>query len=334
VGASRRGPVLSGSWAGYVLRRALQAVPLLLAVIALTFVLLKLAPGDFLATMAENPAIEPATLEAMRRDFGLDRPLWVQFGLYVANLLRGDFGESFSRHQPVFEVLREGLGNTLLLAGAGAVVTWGLAIPLGVWAAVRKGSAWDRGLSSLAVLGLSVPEVLSGLLLLALAAQTGWFPVGGMRSLDHEQLGAWGRVADVARHLVLPALVVGLVPLAGRMRQMRASLLEVLGRDYVTTARAKGLDERTVVLKHALRNALNPMITLFGFTLGALLSGSFVAEVIFAWPGLGRIALEAIQTEDQYLVMGAVLMASAVLVLGNLVADLLLALADPRLRDA
>jgi peptide/nickel transport system permease protein len=316
----------------YVLRRLLQVVPLLLGISALTFLLLQLAPGDFLNTMAENPAISAETLEAMRHRFGLDRPWYVQYGLYLNNLfLRFDFGESFSRQQPVFVVLREGLANTLLLAGAAAIVTWALAIPLGAWAAVRQHSWVDKTLSVVAFVWLSVPEVLSGLLLLMLAARTGWFPVGGMRSLNWDQLDMFGRVFDLLRHLVLPALVVGLIPLAARMRQMRGNLLDVLRLDYITTARAKGLDENTVVFKHALRNAINPLITLFGYTLGALVSGSFIAEIIFSWPGLGRITLDAILTQDQYLVMGSVLMASVVLILGNLIADLLLAVADPRI---
>ena len=315
----------------YVLRRLLQIVPLLLGISALTFLLLYLAPGDFLNTMAENPAISPETIEAMRRNFGLDKPAWVQFLLYVANVFRGNFGESFSHHLPVFTVLRAGLANTLVLAVAAAVVTWGLAIPLGVWAAVRQHGWVDRVLSFGAFVWLSVPEVLSGLLLLLFAARTGWFPVGGMHSLDYDQLGGAGQALDLLRHLVLPAIVVGLIPLAARMRQMRANLLDVLRLEYVTTARAKGLGEGVVVFKHALRNAINPLITLFGYTLGALISGSFVAEVIFSWPGIGRITLEAILSQDQYLVMGAVLMASTMLILGNLVADLLLAVADPRI---
>ncbi|HUK65122.1 MAG TPA: ABC transporter permease, partial [Dongiaceae bacterium] len=307
---------------------------LLIGITALTFLLLQLAPGDFLGTMAENPAISPATIADLRHRFGLDQPWYVQCLLYLRNVLfRLDFGESFSRHQPVFAVLREGLGNTLLLATAAALVTWGLAIPLGVWAAVHRNGWPDRLLSVVAFAGLSVPEVLSGLLLLFLAARTGWFPVGGMRSLDWEGLGAGARVLDVAHHLVLPALVTGLVPLAGRMRQMRGTLLDVLGLDFVTTARAKGLPEHAVIYKHALRNALNPLITLFGYTLGALVSGSFVAEIVFAWPGLGRITYEALMTRDTYLVLGGVLMASVVLVLGNLVADLLLAFSDPRIAD-
>jgi len=316
----------------FVLSRLLQLIPLLLGISALTFTLMKLAPGDFLDQVAEDPTVSAERLDAMRHQFGLDRPAWQQYVLYVSNVARGNFGESFARHQPVFAVLREALGNTLLLALAAAVVTWGLAIPLGTLAAVRQHRFADRATGFVAFLGLSIPEVLSGLLLLMLAARTGWLPVGGMRSIDWEEMDAAGRAADLARHLLLPAFVVGLTPLASRMRQMRGSLLEVLRLDYVTTARAKGLGEGGVIVKHALRNALNPMITLFGYTLGALVSGSFVAEVIFAWPGLGRLTIEALQSHDQYLVLGAVLMAATVLVLGNLVADLLLVVADPRIR--
>ena len=316
----------------YILTRILQTIPLLVGISLLTFILLQLTPGDFLNQMAENPGISPAAIEAMRRNFGLDRPWYVQYALYLKNLLlHFDFGESFSRHEPVFAVLREGLANTLLLAVASAVITWSLAIPLGIWAAVRQHSWVDRMLSLVAFIWLSIPEILSGLLLLMLAARTGWFPVGGMRSLDYDELTTWGQFLDVTHHLVLPALVVGLIPLASRMRQMRSNLLDVLRMDYVTTARAKGLDERVVIFKHALKNALNPMITLFGYTLGALVSGSFVAEIIFSWPGLGRITLDALLTQDQYLVMGSVLMASVVLIAGNLIADILLAVADPRI---
>jgi peptide/nickel transport system permease protein len=317
----------------FLLRRLLQTIPLLLGISGLTFVLLHLAPGDFLATMADNPQVSAPALEAMKHRFGLDQPWWVQYLLYLKNIfLHLDFGESFSRHVPVFTVLKSGLANTVLLASAAALVTWGLAIPLGVLAAVRQYGWADRSLSFFAFLSLSVPEVLSGLLFLWFAARTGWFPIGGMRSLDFDVFTPLQKLGDLMRHLLLPALVVGLIPLAGRMRQMRANLLDQLQLDYVTTARAKGLPERAVVLRHALRNALNPLITLFGFTLGALVSGSFVAETIFSWPGLGSLTLEALQAQDQYLVMGSVLMASAVLIAGNLVADVLLVIADPRIR--
>jgi peptide/nickel transport system permease protein len=316
----------------YILRRLLQIFPLLLGISALTFALLQLAPGDFINTVAENPTVSAERLEAMKRSFGLDKPWYVQYGLYLKNLfLHFDFGESFARHQKVVVILREALFNTLLLAAAAAVVTWGLAIPLGVWAAVRQYSWADKGLAVFGVVGLSIPEVLSGLLLLMFAASTGLFPVGGMRSIDHDQYDALGKGLDVLWHLALPALVVGFTPLAGRMRQMRGNLLDVLRLDYVTTARAKGLSENVVVFKHALRNAINPLITLFGYTLGALVSGSLIVEIIFSWPGLGRITFDALQSQDQYLVLGSVMMASFVLILGNLVADLLLAVADPRI---
>ena len=318
----------------FLIRRLLQTVPILLGVSALTFLLLQLAPGDVLSTLAQNPTVAAETLESLRHRFGLDRPWYVQYLLYLRNIVfRLDFGESFTRHQPVFSVLRECLGNTLILAGAAAIVTWGLAIPLGVFAAARRGRAADRALTAFASLGLAVPELLSGLLLLLFAARTGWFPVGGMHGADWDRMGPVARGVDLLRHLVLPALVVGFVPLAARMRQMRSQMVDTLHREFITAARARGLSERRVLFRHALRNALNPMITLFGFTLGALVSGAFVAEIVFSWPGLGRVTFEALESEDRYLVMGAVLMSTLVLVAGNLIADLLLVVADPRLRD-
>lgn len=316
----------------FVLRRLLRLVPLLLGVVSLTFLLLQLAPGDFRTTLLQNPDFPPAAAEAMVREFGLDRPWYVQFGLYLRNvILRFDLGLSLSTHTPVASVIAEGLGNTLLLAVSAALVTWALAVPLGMLAAARVHGWIDRVLSAFAFLCLSIPEVLSGLLLLMLAVRTGWFPVGGMHSLDWDSLSPGLRVFDLLRHLALPALVTGLVPLASRMRQMRASMLDVLRLEFVTTARAKGLGENAVLVRHALRNALNPLITLFGYTLGALLSGSFVAEVVFSWPGLGRITVAALRAQDTYLVVGGVMMASVVLVLGNLIADLLLMANDPRI---
>ena len=243
----------------YVLRRLLQTIPLLFGISLITFLLLQLAPGDFLNQMAENPGISAETIEAMRVRFGLDKPWYVQYFIYLRNVIfHFDFGQSFARHQPVFDVIREGFTNTLLLAGAAALITWGLAIPLGVIAAVKQHSWIDRALSFLAFIWLSVPEILAGLLLLMLAARTGWFPVGGMRSLDYDDLDAVGQFFDVLHHLALPALVVGLIPLASRMRQMRGSLLDVLRLDYVTTARAKGLSERIVIVKHALAQRAQP----------------------------------------------------------------------------
>jgi len=306
----------------------------LLGISLLTFLVMHLAPGDFLSQMETNPLISADTIASMRERFGLDKPWPVQYVLWLKNIfLKADFGESFSRHQPVFQVLAPAAGNSLVLALAAALVTWLVALPLGVLAAVKRNTWVDRLASLIAVVGISVPEVFLALLVLFMAARTGWFPLGGMVSLDHDSLSWSGRVVDRLHHLILPALVLATVPLASRMRQMRASLLEVLRADYVTTARAKGLSESQVVLKHAVRNALNPLVTLFGYTLGGLLSGAFLVEVILSWPGLGRVTIDALLTRDLYLIMGSVLMASSVLVLGNLVADLLLLAVDPRLRE-
>jgi len=304
-----------------------------MGVTLLAFLLIYLAPGDFLSQMAENPTISPQTIEAMRHKFGLDQAWYVQYALWLKNVFfHLDFGESFAYRQPVFSVILPRLGNTLLLSTAAAIVAWGLAIPLGILSAVRQYSWIDKSSSFISFLGLSIPEIFFGLLCMFVAARTGWFPVGGMHSIDYDDFSWGGKMLDLGRHLFLPALVLGTVPLAGRMRQMRANLLDVLRLDYVTTARAKGLDENKVVWKHAVRNAINPLITLFGFTLASLLSGSFIVEIVMAWPGLGSLTLDALLKQDLYLVMGSVVIAATMLLLGNLVADILLAVADPRIR--
>lgn len=317
----------------FLLRRFLNLIPLLLGISFLSFWIIELAPGDFLNTIAANETVPPELVQSMRVRFGLDQPWPHRYGIWLKNIvLHHDFGESFAYRRPVFEVIAPRLGNTLLLALAAALLTWGLAIPLGILAAVKQYSWWDKAASFVAFLGFSIPEVFLALLLLLLAAKTGWFPIGGMRSLDWDYFPIGKKVLDILHHLALPALVLGTIPMASRMRQMRANLLDVLRLEYVNTARAKGLPERVVIWKHAVRNAINPLITLFGFTLATLLSGSFVVEVVMGWPGLGSLTLEALRKQDLYLVMGSLMMASTMLVLGNIVADLLLAAVDPRIR--
>jgi peptide/nickel transport system permease protein len=316
----------------FVARRLANALLLLIGVSFLTFWVIDLAPGDP-ATILEDETIPREIQDQMRREFGLDRPFFTRYGMWLERAaLHGDFGTSISYRQPVFALIAPRLGSTLLLALAAAALAWGLAIPLGVFAAVRQHSGWDRAAAFAAFLGLSIPEVVLALGLLLMAGATGWFPIGGMRSPEWDLLSPAGRALDILHHLFLPALVLGVIPMAARMRQMRASLLDVLRLDYVTTARAKGLPERTVIWKHAVRNALNPLITLFGFTLAKLLSGALVIEVIFSWPGIGRLTYEAVYRQDYFLVQASLLMASLMLILGNLVADLLLAAADPRVR--
>jgi len=318
----------------FILRRLLHAIPLILLICLFTFFLIDIAPGDFLTQMSLDPQISQRSVDAMRTRFGLDRSWYVQYALWLENvLLHFDFGHSLAYKVPVFSLIKVRLANTLLLAVTAAVITWIIAIPFGVLAAWKKDSPLDRGLSFISYFGLSMPEVLSALLLLLFAAKSGLFPTGGMRSIDYESLSFFGRTIDILHHMILPSLVLGIVPVAGRMRQMRANLLEALGSEHVLYARAKGLPERVVVLKHALRGALNPMVTLFGYTIASLLSGSLLVEVIMSWPGLGRLTVESLRAQDLYLTMGAVLTSSVMLILGNLVADILLATLDPRIRE-
>jgi peptide/nickel transport system permease protein len=315
----------------YILRRFLHVIPLLIGISFLSFLVMHLAPGDFLATMALNPQISPETIEALRKKFGLDKPWYQQYFIWLWNIFHGDFGYSFSSHTPVFDIIKPRLFNTFVLAFTSAIIAWGIAVPLGIIAAVKQGSWIDKLCSFIAFLGLSVPEVFLSLIMIVFAAETGWFPIGGMHSLDFDYMSFTEQFLDLLHHLILPAFVLATVGMARLMRQMRANLLDVLRADYVTTARAKGLSEKVVILKHAVRNAINPLITLFGYTLASLLSGSFLVEVVMSWPGLARITVDALFARDLYLVMGALLMSSVLLIVGNLIADILLALSDPRI---
>ena len=306
-------------------------VPLILGITFFSFLIISLAPGDFLTIMSQNPQVSKETIEQLRSQFGLDKPWYVQYFKWLYNALRLDFGYSFSSRIAVFTLVKQRLLNTFLLALSAALFAWGLAIPLGIISAVKQNTWIDRSSSFAAFIGLSIPEVFFALLMILFAAKTGWFPVGGMKSIDYAYLSPFGKALDLIHHLILPTIVLGSISMAGRMRQMRANLLDVLLQDYVTTARAKGLSERVVILKHAFRNAINPMITLFGFTLARLLSGAFLVEIVMSWPGLGRLTLDALFARDLYLVMGSLLMASVLLITGNLVADILLVIADPRI---
>lgn len=257
------------------------------------------------------------------------------YGRWLSNAVRLDFGQSYGLRRPVWGVIRERLWNTLKLSLTALVLAWGLAIPLGVVAAVKQNSLVDHLCGFVAFFGLSIPSMFLALLMVLFATHTGWFPIGDMRDVvNYDQLGFWGKVKDELHHLVLPAVAIATVAMAGYMRQARGNMLETLGQHYVRTARAKGLSSRVVLFKHALRNAINPLVTLFGYSLAYLLSGSFLVEVVMNWPGMARLIVDAIFARDEPIVMAAVLMASVLLVAGNLAADLLLPLVDPRVRVA
>lgn len=316
----------------HIARRLLNLIPMLLGISLISFVIIQLSPGDYLAEIRLNPVVSQQTVDQMRANFGLDQPLHIQYLKWLWNALRLDFGYSFAFQVPVMWLIGSRLMNTLLLNVVALVVAWAIAVPLGIHAARRQYSWSDNTLSFAAYVGISTPTFFSGLFLLYWAFKTGWLPIGGMTSIDYEFLPWWGKALDVAHHMVIPVLVLGVLSVAGLMRQMRANLLEVLRHDYVRTARSKGLAEPTVINKHAVRNAINPLITIFGFELGGLLGGSAILENVIGWPGLGRLIVEAVIQKDLYVVMASLVISSVLLVLGNLVADILLAYSDPRIR--
>jgi peptide/nickel transport system permease protein len=318
----------------YIIKRLLQALFTLFLAAAFSFFIIQLAPGDYLDTLRENPRISPDRVDQLRRQYGLDKSWLEQFGLWLWNIVtRGDFGTSFVYNRSVVSLLWERVPATLLLAISSLVVTWGVAIPLGVLAAVKQNRPVDRILQVLSYTGQGFPAFITALLLLIFAQNTSpLFPVGDLTSIDFADLAPLGKILDVAWHLVLPTLALATAGFASLQRIMRGQLLDVLRQDYVQTARAKGLPENRVIYVHALRNAINPLITLLGFEFASLLSGAFITENFFNLPGLGRLILQAVQAQDLYLIMASLTMGAVMLILGNLFADLLLRVADPRIK--
>lgn len=306
-------------------------IPLLLGITFLSFLVIDFAPGDFFDTLRANPSIPPEVVREMEIEFGFGEPFLVRYARWVWQIVQLDFGVSLAYRVGVLDLIGTRALNTMILAVASMLFTWVLAIPIGVAVALRPGSLIDRTLSFLAFFGMSVPNFFLAFLLMYLALETGWFPVGGTTSLDYALLSPWGQVADRAAHLVLPVVVLGTSGMASLMRLMRSNILEIKSADYVRTARAKGLPESQVIGKHVLRNALNPFVTLAGYELGTLLGGAALVEAVMNLQGLGALMLEAVRSLDLYLVMGSVLMGSVLLLVGNLLADLALTLVDPRI---
>ncbi|HHT90288.1 MAG: ABC transporter permease [Bacillota bacterium] len=317
----------------YIARRFLYIIPMLLGISSLTFLIMQLAPGDALTTMKLSPDISEEVYNAMRARFWLDQPPHMQYIRWIQQLFKGDMGHSFLWHAPVTWVLRQRLFNTLLLTLASTVLGWIIAIPIGIHSAVNQYSWSDKLLTFVAFIGVAIPNWFLGLLLLYLTVSRGWgFPVGGMTSIDFADFTFWEKTLDLARHMFLPTIVLTTGIVASLIRYMRSNLLDVLRQDYVTTARAKGLSNRVVINKHAVRNAINPLITIFGYQLGGILGGAALTEIVMNWPGIGSLMLNAVQGKDYYLVMGNLLIGAVMLILGNLVADILLAASDPRIR--
>mgnify|MGYP000437026952 FL=1 len=313
----------------YILKRFLQTIPLLLIVSVIGFFLIRACPVDPLGELRMNPSISKQTLEAEKIRLGLDKPVVVQYGLWLKGFVKGDMGIC-TTGEKVSDKLKERIPNTLLLTITVIFFTWLVGIPLGIVAALNKGKPVDRMLTILSSVGMAIPSFFFALLMLIFAVRTGWFPTGGLTSYNFSSMSEFGKILDIAKHLVLPTLVLFTISLSGLQRQMRSNLLDVMESDYVKYARAKGLSENKVVFKHALRNAINPLVTLLGFEFASLLSGAALTEYVFQYPGLGRLILEAVLKSDINLVMASLMIGTIMLIAGNLLADILLKVVDPR----
>lgn len=317
----------------YIIRRVLQAIPLLLAISLLAFLVMQLSPGSYLNRIKMNPDVSPELIETMEKQYGLDKSIPEQYFHWLWQLLQGNLGESFAYKIPVTQIIGSRIFNTLILSVAAMVLAWGVSIPIGIFSATHKYSFGDNIFTTLAFVGLSIPNFFFALLLLFLIVRLDIpLPINGMTSVMHDFLSPMGKFLDILKHLLVPAIVLGTASMASLTRQMRGQMIDAMRSDYIRTARSKGLKERTVVYKHALRNAINPMITIFGFQISALLSGAALTETVTGWPGLGKMMLTAVRSKDLYLAMAGLMMGSVLLIAGNLIADILLALSDPRIR--
>lgn len=309
----------------YILRRLLLIIPVALLVSMIIFTLLRLTPGDPVRTMLGEEG-DPATVAALRHEYGLDRPIPLQYVAWLGRLLQGDLGRSLRTRQPVSEAIIERIPATLQLGLVALCYSLIISIPVGIFSAVRRNSRWDVLVTGFTLLGVSVPNFFLGIILiLLLALVLRIFPPGGYVPFIQDP---WQNL----RHLILPAITLGTGSLAVNMRLMRSSLLETLSQDYIRTARAKGLNARAVIVRHALKNAFIPFITVVGIQIGTVLEGAFITETIFIWPGVGRLAVDSIGQRDYPLVQAIVLLSALSFLFANLVVDLLYAYLDPRIK--
>ncbi len=316
-----------------VLRRVVHLFVVLGGILFLSFALIAMAPGDFLSQMALNPQVSPEVIHRLKTIYGLDTPFYMQFVRWIEALFNGDLGYSFSYHLPVTDLLLSRIPLTLLLTFTSILISWGLALPLAVYGAGRPNGILDRSLTGFSYLSISVPSFFLSLLGVLLAGRTGWFPIGGAHRPDWTSEPGWERILDMGHHLALPAMTLALGSFGVLYRLMRSAVLEVRDQPYYLAARGRGLSPRLLRLRYLFRNALNPLVTLFGLELGGLLSGAAFVEMIYAWPGMGRLMLHAVMTEDLYLVMGGILTGAVLLLLGNIVSDIALFFLDPRVRE-
>jgi peptide/nickel transport system permease protein len=316
----------------YIGRRLVRALLLLFGVSALCFLFTEMAPGSFFDEMRLNPQISPETISNLRSHYGLDQPLPVRYGRWMKSALHGDLGFSIAYNLPVAPLLWTRAKNTLLLTTTALLLTWLISVPLGVSAANRRDGWLDKAITLASSFLVSVPELVIAVGLLAIAVRWRILRVGGMMSPDYEGFSAWEKLQDITLHLALPVLILVLCETAVIVQHVRASVLEVLDAPYVQAARGFGVSRVRLLFRHILPVAANPAISLLGFSLAGLLSGSLMVEVVCGWPGLGPMILEATLSRDLYLVIGGIMFSAVFMVGGNLVADALLLAIDPRIR--
>jgi peptide/nickel transport system permease protein len=316
----------------YLRRRLAHGILLLLGASVLCFLFTDLAPGSFFDEIKLNPQISSETVAALRAHYGLDQPTPIRYVRWVKSVFTGDLGYSFAYNSPVSGLLLVRARNTLLLTGVATLLVWMIAVPLGIWIADNPGKWRDRlCMGSTSVL-LSVPELVLALAFLCLAVRTHVLPVGGMASVGFDQLDRWSRLLDLVAHLIIPVITLVLAGLPVLLRHVRASMTEVIKAPFIQAAHGHGIANARLLFRYALPAAANPLISLFGFSVGGLLSGSLLVEVVTGWPGLGPLLLEATMSRDLYVVVGVVMSSTAFMILGNFLADALLVAVDPRVK--
>lgn len=319
----------------YIIRRLIEAIPLLLVISLITFLIVEIAPGDA-AQMYIDPdrGTDPAYIEQVRVNLGLDQPMHVRYFAWLGKTLTGDWGFSFRSRRAVSLEVGDRLPNTLLLGGTALLLSFLVAVPIGVISALKRYTLLDYLVTTFSLIGISIPIFWIALLFIQLfAIQLDLFPASGMRNV-REQYTGWQSTADVLHHLILPTIVLALAQIASWSRYQRSALLDVLGHDYIRTARGKGLAERRVILFHAVRNSLIPMITLIGISVPSVVTGAFLTETIFSWPGIGRLGVDAVSGRDYPVIMAVTMLSALLIVISSLLADIAYAWADPRIRYA
>ncbi len=316
----------------FIVKRLLITIPVIFFLSFLTLLLINIVPGSYFDQLRMNPQIGEEVIEQYESKFHINENIFAQYFYWLKGVIKFDFGYSFTYQMPVITLIGSRLFNTFLLSFSAFLLSWGIAVPLGVIAAFWKDSLFDKTLRAIAYILLSLPGFFLALILMFLCAHWTYLPLGGMRSINFDDLSILGKLFDVAKHMIVPLVVLTTASTSYLFRLMRSNMLDVLNRDFVRVLRTRNLPSYVIIFKHVLRNAINPLVTILGFQLPALFSGAALLEIVTGWPGLGSMMLHAVRSQDIFLVMGNMVMISFLLVVGNIIADILLAVTDPRIR--